>query len=491
MGDRMRLGGKVRALRRREGLTQAALAERLDISPSYLALIEGDKRPLTARLLIALAQQFDIDLTTFADDDDDRLAADLIEGFSDPLFEEHPLSAPEVREMVRATPTVARAALTLFRAWKAARDQIETLAASAAMGQSEGSADLALSNRLPAEEVSDALQRFDNHFPALEAAAEGLRAGLDGARTDLVGALVRHLEGQRIDVRVETVGAMAGTLRRYEPAARRLRLSESLSRSSLTFQLAHQAGLLAASETLDGLVQKAAPGSPTARTLYRVALANYFAAAVMMPYGPMLAAARDTRYDIELLMHRFGASWEQVCHRLTTLRRKEAAGLAFHLIRVDIAGNISKRFSASGIRFARFSGACPRWNVHAAFLTPGRIRTQVSQMDDGSAYFCVARTVERGGAGWRAPRTTLAVGLGVRLADARAMIYAADLDPERALETAVPVGTTCRLCPRTDCAQRAMPPLAAPLEVDPHVRGLSFYARPNPKSAWPGRADER
>lgn len=473
----MRLGTKVRALRRRAGLTQAALAAQLDISPSYLALIEGDKRPLTARLLIGLARIFDVDLTAFDDDDDDRVAADLLEGFSDPLFDEHGLTGPDVREMVRAAPAVARATVTAFRALRAAREQIQTLGALAADALPEEDRPT-LGDRLPAEEVSDALQRADNHFPALEDAAEALRRDLGRLERDPIGALVGHLEARRVAVRIETADAMGRALRRYDPRDRRLWLSESLSPSSLCFQLAHQAGLLDADAVIAEQVAGAELTSDTARTLYRVALANYFAAAVMMPYGPLLAAARETGYDVERLMHRFGAGWEQVCHRLTTLRRRGDEGLRFHFVRVDIAGNISKRFSGSGIRFARFSGACPRWNVHLAFLTPGRIRTQVSQMPDGAAYFCIARTVERGGAGWRAPRTTLAVGLGLRLADADRLIYAADIDLARAEARAVPVGTTCRLCPRTDCAQRAMPPLAAPLAVDPNVRGLSFYARP-------------
>lgn len=479
MSERMRLGGKVRALRRRNGMTQAALARELDISASYLALIEGDKRPLTARLLIGLARIFDVDLATFDQDDDERVIGDLMEGFSDPMFDEHGLTGPDVREMVRAAPAVARATVTAFRALRAARELSETLAA-VALESDPRAARPVVNDRLPAEEVSDALQRAGNHFPALERAAETLRAALSPLDRDPVSALMRWLERTGIAVRIEEAESMGRALRRFEPDRGILRLSEGLSRPSLCFQLAHQVGLLTAGDALDGPVDDAALTSETARALYRVALANYFAAAVMMPYGPTIAAARRTGYDVERLMHRFGASWEQVCHRLTTLRRKGDSGLPLHFVRVDIAGNISKRFSGSGIRFARFAGACPRWNVHAAFLTPGRIRTQVSRMPGGEVYFCIARTVERGGAGWRAPRTTLAVGLGARLSDAQEMVYAADIDPTRAEQTAVPVGTTCRLCPRTDCAQRAMPQLTAPLVVDPDVRGLSFYARPDP-----------
>ncbi|MCB9543680.1 MAG: short-chain fatty acyl-CoA regulator family protein [bacterium] len=508
MTDPTRLGTKVRALRRREKLTQAAFAERLGISPSYLALIEGGRRPLTAPLLIKLASAFEVDLAGFAAEDDARVTADLLDAFADPVFDPHALHAADVREMVAAAPDVARAVSTMHRQWRAAQEQTRALAEAFALvaetrvelprlrlvephetaeddddATDDGAARLALSSALPAEEVSDALQRADNHFPALEAAAERLRAELDGGESDLCGALVRRLEAAGVGVSVEPFDAMAGALRRFDSGPRRLRLSERLPRASLTFQLAHQAGLLLAADALDAIVADAGFASATARTLYRVALANYFAGAVLMPYDATLDAAIARRYDVELLMHRFGASFEQVAHRLTTLRRPHAAGVPLHFIRVDIAGNISKRFSGSGIRFARIAGACPRWNVHAAFLTPGRIRTQVSEMPDKRRYFCIARTVERGGAGWSAPRTTLAVGLGARLEDAGALVYAEGVDLERAAAAAVPVGITCRLCPRMDCAQRAMPPLHAPLRVDPDVRGLSFYATPGAEPA--------
>jgi predicted transcriptional regulator len=210
-----------------------------------------------------------------------------------------------------------------------------------------------------------------------------------------------------------------------------------------------------------------------------VALANYFAAAVAMPYQPFYEAARAERYDIELLGHRFDASFEQVCHRLTTLRRPGAEGIPFHLVRIDIAGNISKRFSGSGIRFARFSGACPRWNVHTAFLTPGMIRVQLSRMPDGTTYFCIARTLRRDRR-FHAPHAVQAIGMGCEVHHAREMVYADGIDTTN-LSAAVPVGVTCRLCERMDCQQRAFPALQHRMEVDENVRGLSFYAPVVPK----------
>jgi predicted transcriptional regulator len=237
---------------------------------------------------------------------------------------------------------------------------------------------------------------------------------------------------------------------------------------------------------LDRLVRDEQLTTPESRALARVALANYFAAALLMPYQPFLEAARAERYDIELLAHRFGASFEQVCHRLTTLRRPGAEGVPLHFLRIDIAGNISKRFSGSGIRFARFSGACPRWNVHAAFMTPGMIRVQISRMPDGDVYFCIARTIRSDRGGYNQPHTVQAIGLGCDMRHARALVYSdgVDLDDPNA---AVPVGVTCRICEHLDCEQRAFPALTHPLRIDENVRGVSFFSPVEDAPAAPSK----
>jgi predicted transcriptional regulator len=235
-------------------------------------------------------------------------------------------------------------------------------------------------------------------------------------------------------------------------------------------------GLLTQEALLDRLVDDPALTLTESAALARVALANYFAAALLMPYEPFLEAARQERYDVEILAHRFRVGFEQACHRLTTLRRTGREGVPFHLIRIDVAGNISKRFSASGITFARYSGACPRWNVFSALLAPGEIRTQISRMPDGRTYFCIARTVRKGDRGWRASPTIHAIGLGCDVGHAKELVYADGIDLKTAEATAVPIGVTCRLCERTDCEQRAMPRVGSPLRVDGDVRGIAFYA---------------
>jgi predicted transcriptional regulator len=268
---------------------------------------------------------------------------------------------------------------------------------------------------------------------------------------------------------------MRSALRRYDPDRRVLSLSEVLRRGSRNFQLAHQVGLLTQQDALDLITKDPILTTPESRALCRVALANYFASALLMPYDAFYRAARAERYDIELLGHRFRVSFEQVSHRLTTLRRPGAEGIPFHMIRIDIAGNISKRFTASGLRFPRFSGACPRWNVFEAFQTPGMIRTQLSQFPDGQIFFEVSRTVRKQSGGFHGPRTQFAIALGCDISYARDMVYADGLDLE-SREAVVPVGPTCRLCDRMDCEQRAYPPVQHALTVNEHVRGVSFYA---------------
>jgi hypothetical protein len=273
-------------------------------------------------------------------------------------------------------------------------------------------------------------------------------------------------------------GAERGVLRRYDAEKRVLALSELLPTRSRTFQLAHQIALLTQRPKIDRIVADSHLTSDESRALARVALANYFAGAVITPYVPFLEACRQERYDVDVIGRRFRVGFEQVCHRFTTLRRPGMEGVPFHMIRIDVAGNISKRFSASGIHFARFSGACPRWNVFAAFMTPGMIRIQLSRFPDGNTYFCIARTIHKDSGGYHAQQPVQSIGLGCLVEHAREMVYSDGIDFENA-QLATPVGVTCRLCERSDCAERAFPSIRHPLQVDENVRGLSLYAPVN------------
>lgn len=471
MADGPMLGAKVRQLRRREKLTQAQMAERLGVSASYLNLIENNRRPLTANLLLKLAQTFQLDLSSFAPSDDARLVAELREVFSDPLFEGDRVTPGDLKELAASQPGVAGTVLRLYRGYRNAMTSAESLAEKLS---AQGGASSVMAQS-PIDEINDLLQRHNNHFAEIEDAAERLWDEAELDVDDVYGGLVDYLQRHHgIAVRIEKA-APDQPMRRFDPRRGLITISEVLPPRSRRFQLAHQLGLITQSQAFDDIGLGDELGGEESQALARVVLANYFAAAVFMPYGPFRAAAEDVRYDIELLAHRYRCSFEQVCHRLTTLSRKGEEGIPLHFMRIDVAGNISKRFSGSGIRMPRFSGACPRWNVHTAFLTPGLLRIQLSRMPDGTVYFCIARTVQRAHGGWNAPHTVYSIGLGCEVRHARRMVYSDGFDLEQ-LDAATPVGTTCRTCERMSCEQRVFPPVQHPLQIDENERGMSFFA---------------
>lgn len=473
MTDELRLGTRVRALRRKENLRQAQLAKMLEISPSYLNLIEHDRRPLSAPLLLKLAQLFDVDLKEFAAETDAQLTADLMEVLGDPMFDSYELAAPEVRELIAGFPVIGKAIVHLYRRYRDIHETAASLASEVSGGVAYSGID---PSRVPTEEVSDFLQSRMNHFAELEDAAEAFSREHDLRPDDMYHAMADYLRDTHgIRIRYVKPEQDRGAVRRFDPERRELVLSESLPRSSRKFQIAHQIALLTQAPVFDRILTETRLNTSEAQALCRVTLANYYAGAVIMPYGRFIDSVRDCRYDIELLGNRFGVSFEQVCHRLTTLQRPGNEGIPFHFVRADIAGNIYKRFSASGIQISRFGGACPRWVLHAAFLTHGSLVTQLSQMLDGTAYFCVARTVMRGARGHHAPRAVHAVTLGCLVKHARQMVYADGFDLDN-LAAAVPIGVTCRICDRLDCEQRAFPRLHQSLNIDENVRGISFYA---------------
>jgi predicted transcriptional regulator/DNA-binding XRE family transcriptional regulator len=477
MAEKLRLGNKIRKLRLRHGLTQVELARQLGISASYLNLIEHNQRAITVPLLLKLGRQFDIELQDFAEGDRVHVLADLTEAFEDALFEGHEVKPDDLRDLVESSSTLARAVVALYRGYRRAQDDANALAERVS---DRGLLSTTEVIHLPAEEITDFLQENMNYFQELEEAAERLWEQEDLGREDLHRALVNYL-GTALGVEVRVVSAQVSkeAVRRYDPDTKQLFLSEMIPLSSRTFQLAHQIGLLTQRDSFDRLMSGATLSTPDSEALCRVALANYFAGAVMMPYELFLNAAKSVRYDVELLEERFGASFEQACHRLTNLNAPSAQGVPFHLVRVDMAGNISKRFNGSGIQLARYGGACPRWNVHEAFTTPHLVRIQISRQPDGRTFFCFARSVRKAGGGYHVPQSRFAIGLGCDIRYARELVYGdgVDLENPRAV---VPIGPGCRLCERLDCRQRAFPPIRHQPEVDENVRGLSAYVSANP-----------
>lgn len=459
------IGGRIKRLRRQRHLNQADLAQSLGISASYLNLIEHNRRKVTVPLLFSIAGYFGVEPGELVDGDEGRLAGDLMEAFGDDIFADSDLTNHEIRDLAQANPAAARAVLKLY-------DRYRLLASGAPAPRQEGDAE---PFHLATDAISDFLQANSNHFPTLEDAAERVRADIDNAGDSFETAIRTYLFNVfGLEVRLDSLPH--GIARQLDAARRHLLISDLLAAESASFLLAQQIGQLAAEAEMADIIATSGLPEGDAPALARNVLSAYFAAALIMPYAPFLKACRDYRYDIERLGRRFGASFEQVCHRMTTLQRKGASGIPLHLVRTDIAGNISKRFSLSGIHIPRHSGACPRWNIYAAFLAPERISVQVSQMPDGQRFFCIARTITKGDYRYNAPRRYLSVGLGCAIHHAKELIYSDGIDLSSDQQV-VPIGVGCRICPRLECGQRAHPPADHRFRIDETIRPESLYAR--------------
>ncbi|RYG92355.1 XRE family transcriptional regulator [Loktanella sp. IMCC34160] len=456
-------GAKLRELRARLGLTQKAFAEKLGVSLPYLNQMENNNRPVSTSVVLSLAQEFGYDVTELQSGDEARLVGDMREALADPVFTAAPPSLADLRLAAANAPALARAFLDLHAAYRQTHERLASL--DEALGRED-----ARLQPSPWEEVRDFFHYCDNYIDAVDRAAERF------ATQSAAGATIRDAAISELRTRKVSISYTDGAVvRHYDPDTRQLQLSRRATESTRTFQLLLQLALLTQDQLLEATLDLARFQSPEARAIAKVGLANYYAGAVLMPYGRFLSAARETRHDLERLADRFGASLEQVAHRLSTLQRPGAKGIPFFFVRVDPAGTITKRHSATHLQFARYGGACPLWNVHRAFETPGRFLRQLAETPDGMRYFCLARDVTKSGGAFDAPTRRYAIGLGCEVKHAPALVYAdhMDIDTPEAFE---PIGISCRICERKECHQRAVPPLERRLRVDPDHRGVLPYS---------------
>ncbi|WP_406073717.1 short-chain fatty acyl-CoA regulator family protein [Streptomyces virginiae] len=445
-------GARLRRLREERRMTQADLARVLAISPSYLNQMEHDSRPLTVPVLLRLTEAFGVDPGFFSERDTSRLVADLREALANEVAEAR-VSPSDLAELATRMPAVASVLLDLGR-----RSQLlaERLADAA-----DGRDVAADSPRSPHEEIREFFYRRQNYLHDTDLAAEGLAAEIGIRPGDVIRALTRRL-AERHGIRTATD---SDRLHHYDATARVLHLSNRLRPGQQAFRMATQVALIEYGAELDRLAaEDFPPGSPV-HGLARIGIANHFAGALILPYRAFHAAAEEFRYDIERLTDHFGIGYETVCHRLSTLQRPRLRGVPFSFVRVDRAGNMSKRQSATGFHFSRAGGTCPLWNVYEAFAAPGRIHVQVAAMPDGQRYLWTARAVTRHRGGWGEPGKTFAIGLGCEIRHASRLVYADGLDLDNTA-AATPIGMGCRLCERLDCPQRAVPPLGRALAVD-------------------------
>ncbi|MES2118865.1 MAG: short-chain fatty acyl-CoA regulator family protein [Pseudomonadota bacterium] len=439
------MGVRLQRLREQRNLTQAALAKALAISPSYLNQIERNQRPLTVPILLRIGSVLEVDPQIFSEHDSASLVADVRDVLSD-LPGSEPASLAELKMLVENMPGMARAILQLQRRYRMMAERAESLevqfdSTDAHHRALQPSAD---------EEVRDYLNRRQNYIGELDELAE--RIGANSAE-----ALRQRLhQAHGVTVLTEPGEGILLRKRRYDAQQGVLWLSDAMNAGQQAFQMAAQLGLLEHTGLIDAIVDQAGLSGDAARAGARLALSNYFAGAVLMPYGAFLQAAEAHAYDIELLAHRFGVGFEAVCHRLSTMQRPGNSGLPMFFMRVDRAGNVSKRQSATAFHFSRVGGTCPLWIVYEAFSQPGRVLRQIARMPDGGTHLWIARQVSSGPTGFNAPSKSFAVALGCDISQAHRLIYAKGLDLHDP-SVATPIGTGCKVCERRDCPQRAFP----------------------------------
>ena len=452
---RLYVGPNLRRLRRDLGLTQADMAADLDVSASYVALLERNHRPLSAEMLLRLAQTYKLDMAVLAGTRGADEAARLQAVLKDPMFADIDLPPLESADAVGNFPGITEAFLRLYTTYQ--EEQLALADRGAEAFEAGGASDAAD----PVAEARRFLAARRNSFPSLDDAAERLAQAVS-SHDSLTGYLkARHgLRTRRLPSSV-----MVGSTRRLDRHRKEVLLDDGMDTASQTFQLALQLAYLEMRDEIDAELGGGVFATESGERLTRRALASYAAAAVLMPYSAFARAVEARHYDVEALARQFGASFEQTAHRMTTLQKPGQERVPFFFIRVDPAGNVSKRLDGAGFPFARHGGGCPLWSVHHAFSTPRQIVTQWLELPDGQRFFSIARTVTAGGGGFGTPRVERAIALGCAAEHAGRLIYTRD-QPGLGADTATPIGVTCRLCHRTECTARSAPPIGRQILSD-------------------------
>ncbi len=453
---RLYVGPSLRRLRRDLGLTQSDMAADLEVSASYVALLERNHRPLSAEMLLRLAQTYKLDMAALAAgggaDDTARLQAVL----KDPMFADLDLPSLETADVTTNFPGITEALLRLYTAYRE-----EQLALADRGAESRAGGDAGPDAADPVAESRRFLEARRNSFPSLDDAAERLAQAVAG-HDSLAGYLkARH----NLRVRRLPSSVMVGSIRRLDRHRKEVLLDDGLDNASQLFQLALQLAYLEMRGDIDAVTAEGSFASDSGERLTRRALASYAAAAILMPYSAFARAVEARRYDLEALARQFGASFEQIAHRLTTLQKPGQERVPFFFIRVDPAGNVSKRLDGAGFPFARHGGGCPLWSVHQAFSTPRQIITQWLELPDGQRFFSIARTVTAGGGAFGTTRVERAIALGCSAEHAGRLIYT-QAQPALGPDSATPIGVTCRLCHRTECTARSAPPIGRQILPD-------------------------
>lgn len=447
------MGVRLRRLREEYGISQVNLAKTLEISASYLNQIEHNQRPLTVPILLRINTQLGVDVQLFSDDEEAALIADVRDVLAETGVDAGSLA--ELRELAANMPGIARSIIELHRRNRVVSERADALAAR--LGDSHKLASFALPG--VHDEVRDYLNNRHNHIAELDEAAEDLFCNARLSVGEVAPRLMQRLQDRHgVQIVMADGQTMGHKKQRFNAKTHTLHLADYLLPGQQAFQMAVQLAMLEQAELLDQLIDNAEFSGAESRRLARIGLSNYFAGALIMPYAEFLSAAETLSYDIDRLANRFGVGFEAVCHRLSTLQRPAAPGLPFFFVRVDRAGNVSKRHSAAAFHFSRMGGTCPLWVVYEAFSQPERVLRQIAAMPDGRHYFWIARQVVSGPVGFGRTQQQFAVGLGCDLRYAHRIVYSRGLDLQDP-EAATPIGVGCKVCERQNCAQRAAPSL--------------------------------
>ena len=466
----LKIGPKIKGFRRQLGIQANKLAEKLNISPSYLTLIEGGKRKIDADLLLKICQELKIEVSDLAIKSDINLANNISELLDDKLFDDLDILGPEVKDLANTNPKIGRALIRLGDILKKKDhelvNKIEKLSGKIVDSRKSS---------FPGEVISDFLQENKNYFPKLEDFANRIFDKVKQNNRTRYIALCKFLKSE-YDITVKDVIPEDGKpfSKIFNKKNKELILSDYLSLETKKLHAAAQIVQEGSIDEINRLLETFNFPSEESKKLTKVALLNYCGAAILMPYNLFHSECKKLKYDLELLQNTFATSFEQVTHRVTCLNDPNLPGVPFHFLRVDVAGNISKRFSLSGIEIPRYGGACPRWNVYSAFSRPGVIQAAVSKMTNGEKYVCIARTVEKGIGRYGQKKSMLSIGLGCEAKYAKDFVYTENLDIHDK-KSEIPVGVSCRTCDRLDCSQRAFPPLHKKFDVDINNRGVSVY----------------
>ena len=460
------VGAGIRRLRDSRSMTQADLARQLRISTAYLSQMETNQRPVSASVLYSLSQIFGAEAANLMSEDPDRLAADLREALSDPIFSQAETNHVDIRSLALGAPWLAHRFIELHSAFRRSLDP-------GSPGGTPGEEAPRGAQMHPFEVVRDFFHYHDNYIDELDQAAERLALRDFDGRNRQAADLIRVLQS-RHGVRVRDLHEDDPRLRSFDPKSRVLSLNPSAESPTRLFHLAYQLARLEHGDLIDARASDATLRTPDARAIAQGALTNYFAAALLMPYALFSSEARRTRHDLVRLAHLFGTSIEQVCHRLSTLQRTGAKGVPVYFVKIDRGGNIVKRHSSTPFQFARFGGACPLWNVHVAFEQPDRILVQQAEMPDGTRYLCLAKSVVKPAHYHGGPVQHFAIGLGCAISDAHHFVYSDDIDLRGRIGVE-PIGISCRLCARAECAQRSAPPLSRRIALNQDERDTLPY----------------